>query len=168
MKIQLSKQGECYVEGYNINNASSPREMCKAFSYHSDNLICHYDEQEKTCLNVSENSELIKNDSNYLYALVSNNCGISGFFEPLTADDCKDIPLVDGQCCFVKYHIEDTEHKACLRTNEYQKKHDIPTEIINFVKSTYNNSFEVKSAECKGKYINNYFNIILIFLIFLI
>ena len=167
INIQFSKQGECSHDDYNISASQSPGEMCKAFSYRFNNSICYYNEQNGTCLNISEGSELIKNNSNYSLAVISNNCGISGFFEPLVEGDCKEIPLVDGQCCFVEYQSNGTKHKACLRTNEYQKKDELPTEIKNLFQNKYS-KFELMSAVCKGKYIKNYFNFILIFLIFLI
>ena len=125
MNFQISKQELCDIGGYNISNSSTPQNaqnICKAYSFQFNNEICYYVEQNHTCLNIPQNSSLLKNDNNYKFAEISNNCGISGFFEPLNPDDCKGIPLVDGQCCYVVYQIENTNHAACLRTNEYQKK----------------------------------------------
>ena len=171
MNFQISKQELCDIGGYNISNSSSAQiaqNICKTYSFQFNNEICYYVESNKTCLNIPQNSSLLKNDNNYKFAEISNNCGISGFFEPLNPDDCKGIPLVDGQCCYVVYQIENTNHAACLRTNEYQKKNDtVPEEIKNLIKKI-NEGYGAISANCKGKYLKYYFNLIFIFLIFLI
>ena len=171
MNFQISKQELCDIGGYNISNSSTPQNaqnICKAYSFQFNNEICYYVEQNHTCLNIPQNSSLLKNDNNYKFAEISNNCGISGFFEPLNPDDCKGIPLVDGQCCYVVYQIENTNHAACLRTNEYQKKNDtVPEEIKNLIKKI-NEGYGVISANCRGKYLKYYFNLVFIFLIFLI
>ena len=66
MNFQFSKQELCEIGGYNISNSSSAQiaqNMCKAYSFQFNNEICYYVEQNYTCLNIPQNSSLLKNDN---------------------------------------------------------------------------------------------------------
>ena len=167
--LKLSKQDECFTNGYNISNIKSTerQEFCKAFTYQFNNTICYYNNSADTCLNITEDS--LKNYLNYSLAEVPNNCGTAGFFEPLNKESCLDIPLVDAKCCFVIYY-NDTEkenHTACLRTKEFKKKDDEKKYLIKHVES-FGANFKVSNAECKELKLKCYYNILIIFLILLI
>ena len=99
---------------------------------------------------------------------IANNCGYTGFFEPLSATSCKDVNLVEGRCCYINYTIEGdpTIHKSCLRTNKY-KKDKIPEDINDLFTKHYANASLI-GAECKESNIKMKYNLIILFLIFLI
>ena len=167
INLKLSQQDTCFLNGYNLTNQTTMPiwEMCKAFSYQFNNSICYYNQTDGTCLNITEDSQLIQN-KNYSLAKISNNCGTAGFFEPLNEGACRDIPLVDARCCFVNYKDNLKEnHTVCLRTTELKKEENVVKALQEHIK-TFGN-YEYISSHCKGENSKYDLNIGLIFLILL-
>ena len=90
---------------------------------------------------------------------ITNNCGMVKFDQPTKKEDCTEISLVDGYCCFV----ETSSHgNACIRQGEIDEdnKNEITDEMKKAVnrlkKSSITGNVEIESVECKGYYIAFY------------
>ena len=90
---------------------------------------------------------------------ITNNCGMVKFDQPTKKEDCTEISLVDGYCCFV----ETSSHgNACIRQGEIDEdnKNEITDEMKKAVnrlkKSTISGNVEIESVQCKGYYIAFY------------
>ena len=67
---------------------------------------------------------------------IYNNCGMAGIYQPITAEVCTEISLVEGYCCFVRDNIGNT---ACVRTKELNKnKNSATKQIINYIERCKN------------------------------
>ena len=88
---------------------------------------------------------------------ITNNCGMVKFDQPTKKEDCTEISLVDGYCCFV----ETSSHgNACIRQGEIDEdnKNEITDEMrkaVNRLKPATVN-VEIESVQCKGYYIAFY------------
>ena len=88
---------------------------------------------------------------------ITNNCGMVQWNQPTKKEDCTEISLVDGYCCFV----ETTSHgNACIRQGEIDEdnKNEITDEMrkaVNRLKPATEN-VEIESVQCKGYYIAFY------------
>ena len=88
---------------------------------------------------------------------ITNNCGMVKFDQPTKKEDCTEISLVDGYCCFV----ETSSHgNACIRQGEIDEdnKNEITDEMrkaVNRLKPATEN-VEIESVQCKGYYIAFY------------
>ena len=88
---------------------------------------------------------------------ITNNCGMVKFDQPTKKEDCTEISLVDGYCCFV----ETSSHgNACIRQGEIDEdnKNEITDEMrkaVNRLKPATVN-VEIESVQCKGYYITIY------------
>ena len=51
-------------------------------------------------------------------AIVPNNCGMAGIYQPNSSDICTEISLVQGFCCYVKLKINNTDSYSCLRVKK--------------------------------------------------
>ena len=167
LNVKFSNQTACFIGDYNVSKLNE--EICLSFSYQFTNEICYFtDGTEKSCENINQTEFEGKSDNKYSLSKIANNCGYTGFFEPLSATSCKDVNLVEGRCCYVNYTIEGdpTIHKSCLRTNKY-KKDKIPEDIKDLFTKHYANASLI-GAECKESNIKMKYNLIILFLIFLI
>ena len=90
---------------------------------------------------------------------ITNNCGMVKFDQPTKKEDCTEISLVDGYCCFV----ETSSHgNACIRQGEIDEdnKNEITDEMkkaVNRLKTSgVSGNVEIESVQCKGYYIAFY------------
>ena len=122
----------------------------------NSDLCCYYNSgTQQFCAKESENSGLtLECPTN---SIIANNCGMSLFFQPQSADECTEISLVDGFCCYVETR---SHGKACVRTDEIDEhdKTKITDEIRNAVKklklasTTETGDIEITSVKCEGYY----------------
>ena len=90
---------------------------------------------------------------------ITNNCGMVKFDQPTTKEDCTEISLVDGYCCFVK---TSSHGNACIRQGEIDEdnKNEITDEMrkaVNRLKTSgVSGNVEIESVQCKGYYIAFY------------
>ena len=90
---------------------------------------------------------------------ITNNCGMVKFDQPTKKEDCTEISLVDGYCCFV---VTSSHGNACIRQGEIDEdnKNEITDEMRKAVnrlkKSTISGNVEIESVQCKGYYIAFY------------
>ena len=160
-KSTKQQNGECKINGYNESTINEI--ICKEFTYLFDNLICVYNTTNNKCLNIEE-KEYKNNKSKYNSNYIVNNCGISGFYEPINEGPCKNIQLVEGLCCFVEYGNGTENHTACLRTSESEKEKG----ESYFKNYNYTENFNFIDAKCKEKYIELWLSILFVSLLFLI
>ena len=119
-------------------------------------LCCYYKSgNQQFCAKESENSGLtLECPTN---SIIANNCGMSLFFQPQSADECTEISLVDGFCCYVETR---SHGKACVRTDEIDEddKTKITDKIRNAVNklklasTTETGDIEITSVKCEGYY----------------
>ena len=89
---------------------------------------------------------------------ITNNCGMVKFDQPTTKEDCTEISLVDGYCCFV----ETSSHgNACIRQGEIDEdnKNEITDEMrkaVNRLRTGGPANVAITSVQCKGYYITIY------------
>ena len=122
----------------------------------NSDLCCYYKSgNQQFCAKESENSGLtLECPTN---SIIANNCGMSLFFQPQSADECTEISLVDGFCCYVETR---SHGKACVRTDEIDEddKTKITDEIRNAVNklklpsTTETGDIEITSVKCEGYY----------------
>ena len=89
------------------------------------------------------------NEKNTLF----NNCGLAGIYEPVSAETCKEISLVQGHCCFVK--IKSGE-KVCVRTKKLNKEKNTVTDEIKSYIGSYGTTFDIESVECNCNFLQFY------------
>ena len=160
-KSTKQQNGECKINGYNESTINEA--ICKEFTYLFNNSICDYNTTNNKCLNIEE-KEYKNNKSKYNSNYIVNNCGISGFYEPIDEGPCKNIQLVEGLCCFVKYGNGKENHTACLRTSESEKE-----KAESYFKDyNYTENFTLLDVKCKEKYIELWLSILFVSLLFLI
>ena len=119
-------------------------------------LCCYYnDGTQQLCVDKDQNSGLtLECPTN---SIIANNCGMSLFFQPQSADECTEISLVDGFCCYVETR---SHGKACVRTDEIDE--DDKTKITDKIKNAVNKlkmspttetgDVEITSVKCEGYY----------------
>ena len=169
LNIKLSNQESCNIGDYNISEFNE--EKCLSFSYQFNNEICFFKNESGviSCDNITETELETESNGKYSLTNITNNCGFAGFFEPTSTTSCREVNLVEGRCCYVNYTIEGKEttiRKSCLRTNKY-KKDKIPEDINNLFTQHYAYA-SLKGAYCKESNIKMKYNLIFLFLIFLI
>ena len=92
---------------------------------------------------------------------ITNNCGMVLWNQPQKKEDCTEISLVDGYCCYVKTKSYGT---ACIRQSEIDEdnKNEITDEMKNSVNrlkdktKTGEAAVEIVSVECEGFHIAFY------------
>ena len=92
---------------------------------------------------------------------ITNNCGMVLWNQPQKKEDCTEISLVDGYCCYVKTK---SYGNACIRQGEIDEdnKNKITDEMKNAVNrlkdktKTGEAAVEIESVECEGYYIAFY------------
>ena len=91
---------------------------------------------------------------------ITNNCGMVQWNQPTKKEDCTEISLVDGYCCFVKF--KGANGASCIRQGEIDEdnKNEITDEMkkaVNRLKSSeITGNVEIESVQCKGYYITIY------------
>ena len=89
---------------------------------------------------------------------ITNNCGMALYYQPQSKEDCTDISLVDGYCCFVKTN---GHGNACIRQGEIDEdnKNEITDEMknsVNRLKGSIPGNVGIVSVQCKGYYMTFY------------
>ena len=93
---------------------------------------------------------------------ITNNCGMVLWNQPQKKEDCTEISLVDGYCCYVKIKNHGT---ACIRQGEIDEdnKNEITDEMKNAVNRLKDKTqiaegvvVEIVSVECEGYHIAFY------------
>ena len=92
---------------------------------------------------------------------ITNNCGMVLWNQPQKKEDCIEISLVDGYCCYVKTK---SYGNACIRQGEIDEdnKNKITDEMKNAVNRLKDKTqigdavVEIESVECEGYYIAFY------------
>jgi len=153
MKDDTSKKQACY----DLSNSVVLEEAC---CYHKGQDKCVPSSYKET----HSTEEIYCPESSKIY----NNCGMAGFFQPLTSEKCTEISLVQGYCCFV----ETEKHgNGCVRTKKLNDDVNTTTEQIeDYVKGCVKEGEEkpiIKSIVCKGCNINYYWISLLISFILL-
>ena len=91
---------------------------------------------------------------------ITNNCGMVQWNQPTKKEDCTEISLVDGYCCFVKFKGDNGA--SCIRQGEIDEdnKNEITDEMkkaVNRLKTSgVSGNVEIESVQCKGYYIAFY------------
>ena len=89
---------------------------------------------------------------------ITNNCGMVKFNQPTKKEDCTEISLVDGYCCFV---VTSSHGNACIRQGEIDEdnKNEITDEMkkaVNRLRTEEPANVAITSVQCKGYYITIY------------
>ena len=90
---------------------------------------------------------------------ITNNCGMVKFDQPTKKEDCTEISLVDGYCCFVKF--KGANGASCIRQGEIDEdnKNEITDEMrkaVNRLRTGGPANVAITSVQCKGYYITIY------------
>ena len=92
--------------------------------------------------------------------VITNNCGMVQWNQPTKKEDCTEISLVDGYCCYVKF--KGGNGASCIRQGEIDEdnKNEITDEMkkaVNRLKTSgVSGNVEIESVQCKGYYIAFY------------
>ncbi len=125
------------------NSDVNPGECCYYKDASNNNKQSCYDKESSTGI-----SGTCPTDS-----IITNNCGMALYYQPITAETCTEISLVNGYCCFVKTTNLGT---ACVsqKTIDADKKNEITDDVINYIKkfNNLNPATVIESVECKGFY----------------
>ena len=125
------------------NSDVNPGECCYYKDASNNNKQSCYDKDSNTGI-----SGICPTESKII-----NNCGMALYYQPITAETCTEISLVDGYCCFVK---TTNQGKACVsqKTIDEDKKNEITDDIINYIKkfNDLNPAPIIESVVCKGSY----------------
>ena len=95
--------------------------------------------------------------------VITNNCGMSLYYQPVSYEICTDISLVDGFCCLVKVK---NKGSACLKqdTIDEDNKDKITDYMKNYLKNTYKvDEKDIETVDCKG-YFFKYYGLLLLLL----
>ena len=128
---------------------------------------CCYDETEQQCIIQEDLSNLKANVSCPTYSLVPNTCGLAYFYQPDFKENCTDISLVNGYCCYAKGKYKGNDWKACIRFNELNDdKKPKSTDIINAISKQLKLTLTDITYECNGLYTKLIWNLFIIGIIF--
>ena len=91
--------------------------------------------------------------------IVTNNCGMVQWNQPTKKEDCTEISLVDGYCCYVKF--KGGNGASCIRQGEIDEdnKNEITDEMrkaVNRLRTGGPANVAITSVQCKGYYITIY------------
>ena len=148
----------------NINSIDGKKQKCFSLSK-SDvfpNLCC-YDATNNLC--VKEGTSSNSPQCPTVTTTIVNNCGMAGIYQPVTAERCTEISLVDGYCCFLKTKNGET---ACVKKKEIDEddKNMITDDIKKYLQE--NNNYpesNIESLKCKGFLLKNFLSSILFLLV---
>ena len=138
-------------EGTYISQTSSESsKKQKCFSLSNSDVFsskCCYDTSAKKCVKEGTTSSTTVECPKD--TIIDNNCGMAGFYQPVTSERCTEISLVDGYCCYVKTKNNDT---ACVRRKELEDdtKNEITDDIKEYVKNRGGNPDDIKEVFCEG------------------
>ena len=160
--FNTNDQNDDYLNG--VQDDKEAIQKCYSLSKTDvQNELCCYHWGRRKCITFSNKD--IDTICPEKTTVVHNNCGLAGTYEPKTPSICTEIPLVQGYCCFVKTK---SGNYACVRTNELNKdKNSSTTQIDNHVKLCSANTTSVESVICVGTYLKDYWQLFILFLIFL-
>ena len=138
----------------NINSVEGKKQKCFSLS-NSDvfNDLCCYDTTNNLCIKGPQSDTIA---CPTLATTIVNNCGMAGIYQPVTAERCTEISLVDGYCCFLKTKDGKT---ACVKKKEIDEddKNMITDDIKKYLQE--NNNFpesHIESLKCKGFLLKNF------------
>ena len=138
----------------NINNEDGKKQKCFSLSF-SDvlNEECCYNTANKQCTKGPKGGTIVCPEK---ATTIVNNCGMAGIYQPVTAERCTEISLVDGYCCFLKTKNGET---ACVKKKEIDEddKNMITDDIKKYLQE--NNNFQesnIESLKCKGFLLKNF------------
>ena len=149
----------------NINSEDGKKQKCFSLS-NSDvfQFKCCYDTTNKLCIKDpgSVSDPIVCPEE---ATTIVNNCGMAGIYQPVTAERCTEISLVDGYCCFLKTKNGET---ACVKKKEIDEddKNMITDDIKKYLQE--NNNFlesNIESLKCKGFLLKNFLSSILFLLV---
>ena len=158
------------VGTYLPTTSSESSKQQKCFSLSDSDVFpykCCYDTSQKKCVQgeSTTNADIVCPKD----TTIENNCGMAGFYQPVTSERCTEISLVDGYCCYLKTKSNDT---ACVRRKELDddSKREITDDIKAYVKSRGFNSDDIDSVICEGNLlkIKFYFYLFFLFVIYVI
>ena len=147
----------------NINSEEGKKQKCFSLSK-SDVLaqFCCYDTSNKECVAAGSSSGTIKCPEEA--TTIVNNCGMAGIYQPVTAERCTEISLVDGYCCFIKTKSAKT---ACVKKKEIDEddKNMITDDIKKYLQENSISEADIDSLKCKGFLLKNFLSSILFLLV---
>ena len=142
----------------NLNSEDSKKQKC--FGLSDSNVFnqkCCYDTQNKLCtsLNSGSNIECPKDTE------IVNNCGMAGFYQPITSERCTEISLVDGFCCYIKTKSKGT---ACIKKKEINEDKDktvLSDDMKEYLQglSPAVDVSEVESVKCGGSFMKKNYSV---------
>ena len=136
----------------NINSDETKKQKCFSLSYSNVfNQLCCYDAQNKICTASTTGTNIQCPEE----TKIVNNCGMAGFYQPITSERCTEISLVDGFCCYIKTKTLGT---ACIKKKEIGDDDD-KTELSDDMKEYLQglnpkvDPSEVQTVKCEGNFI---------------
>ena len=147
----------------NINSEDGKKQKCFSLSF-SDvfNSKCCYDTNSKLCkLGTDSTGTIVCPEE---ATTIVNNCGMAGIYQPVTAERCTEISLVDGYCCFLKTKDGKT---ACVKKKEIDEddKNMITDDIKKYLQENSISEADINSLKCKGFLLKNFLSSILFLLV---
>ena len=147
----------------NINSEEGKKQKCFSLSK-SDVLaqFCCYDTTNKLCIKDGSASGTIVCPEEA--TTIVNNCGMAGIYQPVTAERCTEISLVDGYCCFIKTKSAKT---ACVKKKEIDEddKNMITDDIKKYLQENSISEADIDSLKCNGFLLKNFLSSILFLLV---
>ena len=148
----------------NINSEDGKKQKCFSLS-NSDvfQFKCCYDKENKLCIkDPGSASDPIVCPT--VTTTIVNNCGMAGIYQPVTAERCTEISLVDGYCCFIKTKSAKT---ACVKKKEIDEddKNMITDDIKKYLQENSISEADIDSLKCKGFLLKNFLSSILFLLV---
>ena len=148
----------------NINSEDGKKQKCFSLS-NSDvfQFKCCYDKANKLCIKDpgSASDPIVCPEE---ATTIVNNCGMAGIYQPVTAERCTEISLVDGYCCFIKTKSAKT---ACVKKKEIDEddKNMITDDIKKYLQENSISEADIDSLKCKGFLLKNFLSSILFLLV---
>ena len=148
----------------NINSEDGKKQKCFSLS-NSDvfQFKCCYDTANKLCIkDPGSTSDPIVCPQEA--TTIVNNCGMAGIYQPVTAERCTEISLVDGYCCFIKTKSAKT---ACVKKKEIDEddKNMITDDIKKYLQENSISEADIDSLKCNGFLLKNFLSSILFLLV---
>ena len=146
----------------NINSVEGKKQKCFSLS-NSDvfNDLCCYDTTNNLCIKGPQSDTIACPKE---ATTIVNNCGMAGIYQPVTAERCTEISLVDGYCCFIKTKSAKT---ACVKKKEIDEddKNMITDDIKKYLQENSISEADIDSLKCNGFLLKNFLSSILFLLV---
>ena len=140
-----------------------------------DKLCCYNKTENKCYLPESENDDLPESENDDCPKetdIVNNNCGMAYIYQPVFPGICKEISLVQGYCCYIKYKYTKNDVKntafACVKTKELNKnKKSATNQIKDYIKKCKEqknetvSEIEIESVDCNQFFLKYFYNLII-------